>query len=300
MPDQEARSVRSEVNHVPIGTDSDKPAADALSGDKTASEDEKVDDPSLHLEFVDEALRLVSDAEKQGIKLRILGSIAYRLVCPTNLHLFQDMKRALTDVDFAAEKSQNKAIREFLVSEGYQPDDGVYMASEGRRHIYLHPETNLNVDVFADELYFCHRIPFKGRLDLETPTICTTDLLLEKMQIVEINLKDFKDTLVLMLEHPLSHQELGPRSIDTDYIVDIMRKDWGFYYTFTENLKRVPDYISEFPAITEQEGDVIRGRVAELLRRIEDAPKSMKWKMRAKVGTRRIWYQEVSEKSDQF
>ena len=121
-----------------------------------------------------------------------------------------------------------------------------------------------------------------------------------RAKIVEINLKDFKDTLVLMLEHPLSHQEAGPRSIDTDYIVNLMRKDWGFYYTFTTNLKRVPEYISEFPAITEAEGGVIRERIGELLRCIEDAPKSIGWKMRAKIGTRRIWYQEVSEKSDQF
>jgi hypothetical protein len=120
------------------------------------------------------------------------------------------------------------------------------------------------------------------------------------MQIVEINLKDFKDTLVLMLAHPLSHQEPGARAIDTDYIVGLMRSDWGFYYTFTQNLKRVPDYIGEFPAITGNEGDIIRSRVAELLRCIEVAPKSLGWKLRSKIGTRRVWYQEVSAKSDQF
>lgn len=257
-------------------------------------------DRGMHLEFVQEALRLVEGAEKRGIKLRILGSIAYRIQCPNNVHLFQDMNRVLTDVDFAAERSQNRAIREFLQGEGYVADEGVYVASEGARHIYLHPDTKLNVDVFADELYFCHRIPLAGRLDLESPTICTTDLLLEKMQIVEINLKDFKDTLVLMLEHPLSDQQPGPKSVDVDYIVEMMRKDWGFYYTFTTNLKQVPDHIAEFPAITEDEGNIIRGRIEALLRRIEDAPKTLGWKMRAKIGTRRIWYQEVSEKSEQF
>ena len=163
-------------------------------------------DPGLNLQFVDEALALVREAEAEGIRLRILGSIAYRLQCPNNLHLFEETKRVLTDVDFGAEKKQNKAIRQFLIARDYVPDEGVYMASEGARHVYLHKDTNLNVDVFADELYFCHRIPFKNRLDLDSPTICTTDLLLEKMQIVEINLKDFKDTIVLMLEHPLSHQ----------------------------------------------------------------------------------------------
>lgn len=255
---------------------------------------------NLHLEFVDEALRLVSEAEARGIQLRILGSVAYRLQCPNHVHLFDDMARALTDVDFAADKKQNQKIREFIVGEGYESDEGVYVASEGTRHIYLHPETQLNVDVFADELYFCHRIPFKGRLEIDSPTICTTDLLLEKMQIVEINLKDFKDTLVLMLEHPLGNSSISNKHIDVGYIVDIMSKDWGFYYTFTTNLKRVPDYISEFPSITDEQGETIRSRIGSLLQTIEDAPKSLKWKIRAKIGTRRIWYQEVAEKSHQF
>jgi hypothetical protein len=257
-------------------------------------------DPGLNLEFVDEALRLVRDAEAEGILLRILGSIAYRLQCPNNLHLFQDTKRVLTDVDFAAERKQNRAIRQFLTARGYVADEGIYVASEGARHAYLHKDTGLNVDVFADELYFCHRIPFKDRLDLDRPTISTTDLLLEKMQIVEINLKDFKDTVVLMLEHPLSTQENGPKAIDVAYITDMMRQDWGFYYTFTTNLKRVPDYFGEFPSIEDRQRAVVQDRVAALIDAIESAPKTFGWKMRSKIGTRSLWYQEVSEKGRQF
>jgi hypothetical protein len=257
-------------------------------------------DPGLNLQFVDEALNLVREAEAKGIRLRILGSIAYRLQCPNNLHLFEDTKRVLTDVDFGAEKKQNRTIREFLTARGYVPDEGVYMASEGARHAYLHRTTGLNVDVFADELYFCHRIPFTGRLDLDSPTICTTDLLLEKMQIVEINLKDFKDTIVLMLEHPLSSQQPGPKSIDVSYIIDMMRKDWGFYYTFTTNLKRVPEYLGEFPSIRDDQRGLIQDRINQLLDAIETAPKTLSWKMRSKIGTRSRWYQEVSEKSEQY
>jgi hypothetical protein len=257
-------------------------------------------DPGLNLQFVDEALNLVRDAEAKGIRLRILGSIAYRLQCPKNLHLFEDTKRVLTDVDFGGEKSQNRAIREFLKTRGYVPDEGIYVASEGARHAYLHRETGLNVDVFADQLYFCHRIPFKNRLELDSPTICTTDLLLEKMQIVEINLKDFKDTIVLMLEHPLSHQQSGQKSIDTGYIAEVMRQDWGFYHTFTTNLKRVPEHFGEFPSMQPQQLATISERVDELLRMLDAAPKTLGWKMRAKIGTRAKWYQEVSEKGRQF
>ena len=255
---------------------------------------------NLHLEFVDEALQLIRDAEDRGLQLRILGSIAYRLQCPKNLHLFEDMARVLTDVDLAGLRSQNQEVREFFLSRGYQPDEGVYVASEGSRHIYLHPRTNLNVDVFADELYFCHRIPFEGRLDIDFPTISTTDLLLEKMQIVEINLKDIKDTLVLLLEHPLGSPTEGNKQIDVRYICDTMSRDWGFFHTFTTNLRRVPDYIPEFAAITDEEAQTIRERVNRLLGEIEAAPKSMKWKVRAKIGTRKLWYQEVTDKSAQF
>lgn len=255
---------------------------------------------NLHLEFIDEGLTLVDQAEERGIQLRILGSIAYRLQCPKNVHLFDDMGRVLTDVDFAASKIHNQEIREFMIARGYVPDEGVYVASEGARHIYVHPETNLNVDVFADELFFCHRIPLRDRLHIDSPTISTTDLLMEKMQIVEINLKDFKDTLVLMLEHPLGGPEDSSKHIDVGYISEIMSRDWGFYHTFTTNLRRVLDYIKEFPAITDTEAGIIRSRINDLLQAIEDVPKSMKWKMRAKVGTRMLWYQEVTEKSEQF
>ena len=258
------------------------------------------EDPGLNLEFVDEALKLVRDAEAEGIRLRILGSVAYRLQCPNNLHLFEDTKRVLTDVDFGAERKQNRAIRQFLMARGYVPDEGIYVASEGARHAYLHRETGLNVDVFADGLYFCHRIPFKDRLGLDSPTISTTDLLLEKMQIVEINLKDFKDTIVLMLEHPLSTKLNGPKSIDVSYIIDLMRQDWGFYYTFTTNLKRVPNYFGEFPSIREDQRILIQDRINVLLEAIEAAPKTLGWKMRSKIGTRSRWYQEVSEKGRQF
>ena len=120
------------------------------------------------------------------------------------------------------------------------------------------------------------------------------------MQIVEINLKDFKDTLVLLLEHELGASNDGNKHIDCDYIVAIMTSDWGFYYTFTTNLKRVGEYIQEIPSISDEQGKIISTRISDLLTLIENAPKSFKWKMRAKVGTRKIWYQEVSEKERQF
>ena len=84
------------------------------------------------------------------------------------------------------------------------------------------------------------------------------------------------------------------------YIVGIMSKDWGFYYTFTTNIQKVVDFIPEFPSLAREQADIIRGRVHEIVREIESAPKSLKWKVRAKIGTRQRWYQEVSDKGEVY
>ncbi|NIN53054.1 MAG: hypothetical protein GTO23_07845 [Nitrososphaeria archaeon] len=34
-------------------------------------------------------------------------------------------------------------------------------------------------------------------------------------------------------------------------------------------------------------------KIDEILKRIEDSPKSFKWKMRSKVGTAKTWYKPV-------
>jgi hypothetical protein len=250
--------------------------------------------------FVAEALRIVDEAEAEGIRLRILGSLAYRIHCEANLDLFAKMERALTDIDFAAEKRQSRQIKQFLTASGYVEDERMTVSTEGNRYYFEHPETQLGVDVFMNELFFCHRIPFEGRLDLDRPTITTTDLLLEKMQIVELNLKDITDTMVLVLEHPIASSGEDREQIDGGYIADLLHDDWGFYYTVTTNLDKVGRFVPDNAALDAEQAGVIRSRLQEISRMIEDAPKSRKWRIRAKVGPKRQWYQDVAPKGSSF
>jgi hypothetical protein len=250
--------------------------------------------------FVAEALRLVDHAQREDIRLRILGSLAYRIHCPENLALFDAMERALTDIDFAADRKQSKAVKAFITGRGYVEDERMTVSTEGARYYFEHPDTGLGVDVFYDELYFCHRIPLRDRLELDSPTITTCDLLLEKMQIVELNLKDVKDTLVLLLEHPVAADGAGTEEIDSTYVADILSDDWGFYYTVSLNLDKVERFLPEFDAISPEQGQVIRSRLQQLRDRIEGEKKSRKWRMRARIGPKKKWYQDVGEKETSF
>jgi len=251
-----------------------------------------------NLEYVDRALDIVEKAKERGLELRILGSLAYRLHCPANLHLFQEMARDLTDVDLAAVGGQRKEVRAFLEELGYVIDQDILMTTEGKRYAFAEPGSGTAVDVFFDELYFCHPIPLRERLSLDYPTITPTDLLLEKMQIVELNPKDVKDSMVLLLEHPLDSD--GADAIDGTYIARLLGGDWGFYYTVTTNLEKLRRRVADSEALEPGERDLVDSRVQELETMIEKEPKRSKWKLRARIGPRVKWYQEVQEKSQTY
>jgi hypothetical protein len=249
-----------------------------------------------NLEYVDRALDLVEDARTRGLELRILGSLAYRLHCPANLGLFEQMKRDLTDVDLAGRSDQRKAVRSYLEERGYVIDQDLLVTTEGRRYAFTDPGSGCVVDVFFDELYFCHPIPLRERLALDFPTITPTDLLLEKTQIVEINPKDIKDSLVLLLEHPLGRDA---DAIDAGYVARLLAADWGFWYTVTRNLERLRRSLDD-GMLTPEQAAVVAERIDELGRAIEEEPKTGRWKLRARIGPRRRWYQEVAEKSQTY
>lgn len=249
--------------------------------------------PVEHEEFGAEALRLVEEAERAGIRLRVLGSIAYRIHCPGQLHLFEQMVRDLTDIDLAGDRTQSAAVERFMVGLGYVEDRGTAVATEGKRLCFTRAD-GCKVDVFMDELYFCHRIPLRDRLALDAPTITVTDLLLEKMQIVEINLKDLKDTVVLLLEHDLAERDAGIEQVDCRRLCELLRADWGFYHTVTVNLGKMLAFAAELDALAPEQRTLLRERTERLLRILEAEPKPLAWRMRARVGTRVRWYQEVS------
>jgi hypothetical protein len=254
--------------------------------------------PVENVEYVDRALSLVDQARQQGIELRILGSLAYRLHCPANIALFEEMKRDLTDIDFAASGKQRKDVRAFLEGLGYVIDQDLLVTTEGARFAFSEPQTGMIVDVFFDQLNFCHPIPLRDRLLLDYPTITPTDLLLEKMQIVEINPKDIKDATVLLLEHELGTAPAD--AVDGQYIARLLADDWGFYYTVTTNLERLERELDGTASLGTAQAQVVQQRIGQLREQVETTPKSRKWKLRARIGPRVKWYQEVAEKSETY
>ncbi|MFW9967780.1 MAG: hypothetical protein ACFFEA_11565 [Candidatus Thorarchaeota archaeon] len=246
---------------------------------------------SNHQEFVDEALRIIEEAEKLGIILRLMGAIAIRLHSPSYAYLHDKLGRYITDIDYVAYEKQSSKIEKFFESQNYSRKLLSFSFALGGRMIFTNNVDGRHVDVFLDRLEMCHKIEYKKRLEIDKPTVPLAELLLQKMQIVKISQKDIIDTTMLILAHEIG--ESDENTLNAKYVSDILSKDWGFYHTVTTNLERVATLMQEFEVLDENEKKTVKDRINELLRIFEDTPKSKGWKMRARVGTSKKWYRDV-------
>lgn len=243
--------------------------------------------------FEAEGERLLSEAEAVGVTLRLLGALAFARRCPRHAYLQETLNRVYTDIDFAGYGKQGERIREFLATQGYVDDAQTYVDSEGSRLVAVHPQTGLHLDVFLDRLEFCHTIPWAGRLEIDRETIPLAEMLMQKMQIVEINEKDLIDTIMLLLEHPLGDSDHD--EINIALVARVCGRDWGWWRTVTMNLDKVRQMAVSYQQLGDDEKARVAGQVALALERIQAEPKSLAWKLRARVGERKKWYRDVGE-----
>ena len=254
-----------------------------------------------------EALRIVDAANARGLLLRLMGGMAVRAHAPDWTHR---TRRREVDLDFATRSKDRPAVFKLLEAEGYTPDKRHNAMFGGSQGWFVDVARNRPVDVLVDKLEMCHRIEFAGRLERSSPTLPVADLLLSKLQVVKLNKKDLLDALILLAEHPLADDDgdidsrTGQGTISLPRILAHTSSDWGWWRTVSGNLDKLEAYLAT--DVQPEDLDVGDGRTARLepgaqiraLRAaIDDAPKSTKWKLRARVGDKMVWYQEPEEVS---
>ncbi|MEM2995395.1 MAG: hypothetical protein QXI91_05210 [Candidatus Bathyarchaeia archaeon] len=264
--------------------------------------------------FLSESQKIVEKAKQEGIILRILGGLGIAIHCQEHRDFAQKLGRTGTgviegqeysDIDYISYRNHREKLKNFFDKIGYVKRRATLSTAASERQIYYHPKGWFYVDVFFDKLLVAnHPIDFKGRLELDYPTITSTDLLLEKLQMWEaFSIKDLKDCLLLLKAHEIKEKS-EKESIDASYIAKLLAEDWGFWYTATTNLKKLKKFVSEIDKlgveaninpkqIEKKDREEITEKVQFLLDRIEKEEKSFKWKMRAKIGTKKKWYNPV-------
>ena len=235
---------------------------------------------------------ILAEAGKQNIVLRAIGGMAVHIHCP-EASILPALKREYGDLDFVTASPDDQHMRKFFESIDFSANSRFNALQGKTRMIYNNPDNTWHIDIFINEFRMCHNLQFnKERLLKDPLTIPLAELLLTKLQIVEINQKDVKDISAILIEHPLGDTDL--EMINVKRITEITCSDWGFHTTARNNIDKIPTLL-DLLDLPEEHKLTIKQKLSELAKRLDAAPKSTGWKLRALVGRSRIWYEEPED-----
>lgn len=247
---------------------------------------------TLPVDTYEAAVMAVEAANRASVPLKLLGGQAVRYLTPD----FPPRVRSGQDMDFASVSSAKKQVMELLASLGFEGDKRFNTIHGDRQMYFQSPVSGTAVDVVMDKLQMCHVLPFKDRINRMPATLDVTDLLLSKLQVVEQNEKDVHDIVYLLAAFPVREGD-EPGTVGLARFGQVVAGDWGWWRTVTRNLDRVVELVG---------GDLARlvpanaaydpvAQAAALRQHADAVPKSLKWKVRARVGERVQWYELPEE-----
>ena len=241
-------------------------------------------------DMVDEAVRIAEEAEREDVDLRLLGGVAIKVRAREGLQ--PAFEREYADLDWIIPKGKSSQTQKFLESLGYVPQTRFNTMYGRERLLYFDEEHDRQVDILVGTFRMSHEIPFGKRMTLEPITVPLAELLLTKLQIIELNEKDVRDALALLHDHPVGEED--GESVNAAHIAKLCSSDWGLWRTFTANLEALDGHLKRYDLADGGE-ETIKERIKALLGRIEKEPKTFGWKMRAKIGDRKRWYELPEE-----
>lgn len=231
--------------------------------------------------------QLAADADAAGLPLRLVGGVAVWVRCPSARAA--PLARPYGDIDLVGRGRDRRAIADFLEARGYEADR-MFNALHGASRLNFHDtRRDLPVDVLLDRFSMAHALDLRDRLSDGELTLPLADLLLTKLQVVSLNEKDLRDVCALLLDH-----DLAPAGIDRTRLLEVTGSDWGFEHTIHNTLATLARRIGDF-GLPAASGRRIVERAEAIGAALHAAPKSTRWKLRARVGERARWYEEPEE-----
>ena len=238
---------------------------------------------------IQESERIAAAAHKKKIGVKLLGGAGVHAHSPSARR--SPLKRKYGDLDYAISRKDRKAVIELFKELGYEANERFNLMNGDRRLYFYDADHSRQVDVFIDVFRMSHAIDLRGRLDHDHPAVRPSDLLLSKLQIYEVNRKDLVDTIALILDHAIETGD-AEDAIEAMYIARLAAEDWGFYRTLQVNIDRLRAILEELEEI---DHELVNARLDTLWKHIEDAPKPLRWRLRAQVGDRVRWYELPEE-----
>lgn len=241
-------------------------------------------------DIVAEAWRLAEAAQAEGVAVRAMGGVAVKMHASSSLPV--SLVRSYRDIDLVSGRKAGRETARLLTGLGYTANERFNAMQGSSRLVFYDLEQGRQVDVFVGEFRMCHAIPVAERLDVDPHTIPLAELLLTKLQIVQLNEKDLLDIWAIVLEHEITAND--DDAINSDRIAELLAADWGLWRTSRQSVEHARRAVSS-SALQAADQALIDERLEQLWERVEAEPKGLRWRGRAKVGDRSQWYEEPEE-----
>src|SRR5215203_4820889 len=149
------------------------------------SQEKSTDD--IRADMVEEAVRVAQEAERRDLALRLLGGVAIKVRAKNGLQ--PAFEREYADLDWIAKKGKSSQVQKFFESLGYVPQTRFNALYGRERLLYFDEHNDRQVDVLIGKFRMSQEIPFGDRMTMEPLTVPLAELLLTKLQIIELNEK---------------------------------------------------------------------------------------------------------------
>jgi hypothetical protein len=239
-----------------------------------------------------EADRLVRGLADQDVVGRLVGGLGVAA------HRHGDSPRSLDrsygDIDVVVPAGSSARVAAALDGLGYEANKR-FNALHGDRRMMFHDRSHgRQLDVIVGVFAMCHSLDLSARLDTGSTTLTPADLLLTKLQVVEINHKDLLDVVTLLYHHDLA-DDPGPAAdvVDLGRVGEVCGQSWGWCTTVGDNLPRVTATAAEL--LPADDAAAVAAKAELVAARLAQCPKSLRWKARSRIGRRVAWYELPEE-----
>lgn len=266
-----------------------------------------------HERMMAEARRIIDAGNEGGVVLRLTGGMAVR-------HYAIDLEfaeRDYSDIDLIGLRRQSPEIVDLFTRLGYV--ENIYAATAtgaGQRQFFM-PARDLasrshvakiggaalpvyaaappsdHIDVFLDAMKMDHEVEMRDRLTINTYAVSPADIFLSKLQIVRLNEKDAHDVITLCKDVYVDVED-GPGVLNLTRVAQACATDWGLFIDVMGNIDIVLERLTAYD-LTVREYTRVRRTLERAQDMMTEASKTLRWRLRARVGKRVKWYREVEE-----
>src|ERR671910_2510741 len=190
------------------------------TGGVVTSQENSTED--IREDMVEEAVRVAEEAERRDVDLRLIGGVAIKVRSKDGLE--PAFEREYADLDWIAPKGKSSQTQRFFESLGYVPQTRFNTMYGRERLLYFDEKHDRQVDVLVGNFRMSHEIPFGDRMVMEPLTVPLAELLLTKLQVVELNEKDVGDAFALLHDHTVGEQDGD--AVNSARIAKLCASDW--------------------------------------------------------------------------